>query len=62
MILITQKSFLLQNPKKVKIKSKKSAKAKIKETFGDMLETNGTPKSYVETSRRLPLVKAIKWA
>ena len=27
-----------------------------------MLETNGTPKSYVATSRRLPLVKAIKWA
>jgi hypothetical protein len=44
------------------MKSKKSAKAKIKETCGDMLETNGTPKVYVATSRRIPLVKAIKWA
>jgi hypothetical protein len=40
---------LLKKPKKVKIKSKKSAKAKIKETCGDMLETNKTPKSYVAT-------------
>jgi hypothetical protein len=30
---------------KVKIKSKKSAKAKIKVTCGDMLETNKTPKA-----------------
>jgi hypothetical protein len=50
-----------QKPKKVKIKSKKSARAKIKETCGDMLETIGTPKSYVAARRGLSLVKAIKW-
>jgi hypothetical protein len=38
---------LLKKPKKVKIKSEKSAKAKIKETCGDMLETNKASKGYV---------------
>jgi hypothetical protein len=42
---------LLKKPKKVKIKSKKSAKAKIKETCGDMLETNKASKGYVAATR-----------
>jgi hypothetical protein len=60
-ILITQKLNLLKKTQKVKIKLKKSAKAKIKETCGEMLETNRTPKSYVAARRGLSLVKAIKW-
>jgi hypothetical protein len=38
---------LLKKPKKVKIKSKKSAKAKIKETCGDMFRANKSSKGKV---------------
>jgi hypothetical protein len=53
---------LLKKPKKVKIKSKKSAKAKIKETCGDMLETNKIPKIYVATIGCFLLVKGMNKA
>jgi hypothetical protein len=56
------KIIFAQKTQKSQNKIKKSAKTKIKETCGDMLETNRTPKSYVAASRRLSLVKAIKWA
>jgi hypothetical protein len=55
------KIIFAQKTQKSQIKSKKSARAKIKETCGDMLETNKAQKAMWQ-SRRLSLVKAIKWA
>jgi hypothetical protein len=50
-----------QKTQKCQNKSKKSANAKIKETCGDMLETNKASKGYVAIKwRQISLVKVDK--